>query len=216
VYFALYLGYLFATLEGEWGHWGTMVLVPLFVVMVFVGSGNGRLRRALASLGLEWGRLRRGVAGALMLGLAAGIFQILASSRGDEIVAVLSSLRAFVVLPITLAFLLITAAFTEEFLFRGFLQTRLERLTGSKWAGLILASVLFGFYHLPYAYLHPRWPSHGDWTEALVASLGQGIPGGLVLGGLFLYSGRNLVAPILLHAFINLLPASTLLKFSGG
>jgi membrane protease YdiL (CAAX protease family) len=156
------------------------------------------------------------VAAALILGVAVGIFQVLGSNRSEEIVAILSSLQALVVLPITLSFLLMTAAFTEEFLFRGFLQSRLERLTGSKWSGLILASVLFGLYHLPYAYLHPRWPSNGDWTEALVASLGQRIPGGLVLGGLFLYSGRNLVAPILLHAFINLLPASTLLKFSAG
>ena len=116
---------------------------------------------------------------------------------------------------LVMAFLLFTTALTEEVFFRGYLQTRLERLTGSRFAGLLLASVLFGVYHLPYAYLNPMWPSSGDWGAAFSAALGQGIPGGLILGGLFIYARGNLVAPILVHAAVDLLPASTMIKIQG-
>jgi membrane protease YdiL (CAAX protease family) len=157
----------------------------------------------------------RGLFLALGLCVAVGLFQIVASRQGDEIVALLTSSRALVVLPLVMAFLLFTTALTEEVFFRGYLQTRLERLTGSRFAGLLLASVLFGVYHLPYAYLNPMWPSSGDWGAAFSAALGQGIPGGLILGGLFIYARGNLVAPILVHAAVDLLPASTMSKIQG-
>jgi membrane protease YdiL (CAAX protease family) len=214
LYFCIYLAYLFATLEGEFLHWATMVLIPVATVAVFAGREQ-RLRRTLSSFGLRWGALRTGLGVTLGLGVAVGFFQIAYSRMGDDIVAVLTSSRAPLALSVAFVFLLLTAGFTEEVFFRGYLQTRLERLTGSKLWGLVLASVLFGFYHLPYAYLNPRWPSSGDWSEALVASLGQGIPGGLILGGLFLYTKKNLVAPVLLHTCINPLPASTMIKFGG-
>lgn len=214
-YFALYMPYLFATLENETLHWVTLVLIPVALVAYYAGPG-GRLRRTLASLGLRWGSLRSGLGLTLGLCVAVCLFQVAFSRMGDEIVAVLSSPRALLILPLTLAFLLAFTATTEEVFFRGFLQTRLERATGSRWWGLVLASLLFGLYHLPYAYLNPRWPSSGDWGDALVASFGQGVPGGLILGGLFLYSKRNLAAPLLFHACVDLLPAATMLRVNFG
>ena len=65
--------------------------------------------------------------------------------------------------PLALVLLMMTAGFTEEFFFRGVLQTRLTTSLKSKVWGVVVAAVLFGLYHLPYAYLHPGWPSHGDW-----------------------------------------------------
>jgi len=217
VYFLAYLGWLFYSLEGEVEHWPTMVILPLAMVAAFhPGSLGARFGGALGSLGFRPARPRRGLVLTALLGLAVCLFQIGFSSMSDEIVALLSSLRALVVVPAVLVFLLVLTALTEETLFRGYLQTRLERLTGSPAWGLVITSVLFGLYHLPYAYLNPNWPSAGDWSAALIASLGQGIAGGLILGGLFLYSGRNLYMPILLHAFVDLLPAAVLLKFSVG
>ena len=71
-------------------------------------------------------------------------------------------------------------------------------------------------YHLPYAYLNPRWPSAGDWGAAWGAALGNGVPAGLVLGTLYNTSRNNLVACIILHSLINAFPAMTMLRFSGG
>jgi membrane protease YdiL (CAAX protease family) len=214
VYFFIYLAYLFATLETEFVHWVTMIFIPVGLVAFYAGAG-GRLRRTLASFGLRWGTLRNGLGLTLGLGVAVSLFQIGYSWRSDDIIALLASTRALVALPLTFLFLVLFTGATEEMFFRGYLQTRLERLTGSKWWGLLLASLLFGLYHLPYAYLNPRWPSSGDWGAALVASFGQGVPGGLILGGLFLYSKRNLMAPLVLHACINLLPGAAMLKFGG-
>lgn len=214
VYFFIYLVYLFATLERDVMHWVTMVFIPVATVATLAGPGR-RIPRTLASFGLKWGSLRNGLGLTIGLGIAVCFFQVAASSMGDEIVAVLTSSQAFIALPFAFLFLFFVTAATEETLFRGYLQTRLERLTGSKWWGLLIASVLFGLYHLPYAYLNPNWPSAGDWSAALVASLGQGIAGGLILGGLFLYSKKNLMAPLILHACVDLLPAATMLKFNG-
>ncbi len=83
------------------------------------------------------------------------------------------------------------AAFLEEMFFRGYLLNRITDLFGRERAGIILAllvnAIVFGLAH---AY--------------------QGIAGvvdtalaGLVLGGLYLLTGRNLWLPILTHGIID-------------
>lgn len=217
VYFLVYLVWLFLTLEGELAHWATMVLIPITLVAVFqTGSVRSRLGQALRSMGFRPERPTRGLVLTAGLSLAVCLFQVSFSRNGDEMIALLTSARALVAVPMALGFLLVFTAVTEETLFRGYLQTRLERLTGSRVWGLVLSSVLFGIYHVPYAYLNPNWPSAGNWSEAWMSALGQGIPGGLILGGLFLYSGRNLYMPILFHASVDVLPAALMLKVSFG
>ena len=214
-YFGIYLVYLFFTLESDIVHWVTMIFIPVGIVALYAGRGS-RLRRTLGSLGLRRGGLGRGMPLAVGLSVAVCLFQISFSNYSAEIVALLTSSRAFVALPITFLFLLLVTAATEEFFFRGYLQTRLERLTGSRWRGLVVASILFGIYHLPYAYLNPRWPSAGDLGAAFYSAMSQGVAGGLILGGLFLYSRKNLLAPMLLHASINLLPAAATIQINFG
>ena len=97
----------------------------------------------------------------------------------------------------------------------GFLQTRLEVLTRSRVAAVILASICFGLYHLPYAYFNPAWPSAGDWGAAWISAMGQGVPGGLLLGTLYLVSRRNVLACAVLHSLINALPAMTMIRMGG-
>ncbi|MEX2151737.1 MAG: CPBP family intramembrane glutamic endopeptidase [Gemmatimonadaceae bacterium] len=92
---------------------------------------------------------------------------------------------------VVLAIVWILAAVGEELVYRGYLMTRFARLlngTPTAWAlSLVVVSALFGFSHF-----------------------GQGITGvlenviaGLLLGGLYLATGRNLVAPILAHGVAN-------------
>ena len=215
-YFPLYLAYLFWQLEGELGHWGTMVLLPLLLVLVLNWGREAPISSALASFGLRWGNLRRGLGVTLVLGVGLGLFQLFLSRSGPAVLEAFRTGTALYLLPLAFVLMLGMAGFTEEFFFRGFLQTRVEALAGSKWVGLILTSVLFGVYHLPYAYFNPNWPSAGDWGGAWMSALGQGIPGGLILGGLYLFSGRNLAACIILHALVDTFPAVGLIKFGGG
>lgn len=215
-YFALYLAYLFLYQENELQHWISLVLLPALLVYVLhrvMGIGPGA---TLHSLGLAKGALRRGLLVAIALGLVLSVFQVSQSRYADQILEIFRSGRAAWLFPLSFVLMFLTAGFTEEFFFRGFLQTRLEQLLGSRIAGLFAASLCFGVYHLPYAYFNPNWPSAGDWGAAWSSALGQGVPGGLILGALYLYSGRNLLAPAVLHALINALPAMGMIRFGSG
>ncbi|MFC1660468.1 lysostaphin resistance A-like protein [Gemmatimonadota bacterium] len=219
IYLLLYLSYLFWHQESELGHWISLVTIPLLLVLLTAvtfgegGGSRGLVRRVMRSVGLVGGRWRRGLFLALALGVLIGFYQMFASRWAEEILDILRSGEVLWRLPLAFVLMAMTAGFTEEFFFRGFLQTRLEALTGSRPAGLLLASVSFGVFHLPYAFFNPNWPSAGEWGAAWGAALVEGVPGGLVLGGLYLVSGRNLWACIILHALINAVPGMTMLRF---
>ncbi len=88
--------------------------------------------------------------------------------------------------------LIVTAAVTEEVVYRGFLAERLGALFGRRpWArplGATLSLVVFVLPHL--AFFGPSWLVHQ-------------LPGAVAIAGIALVR-RNLVAAILLHLLINL------------
>ncbi|UCG86598.1 MAG: CPBP family intramembrane metalloprotease [Gemmatimonadota bacterium] len=212
-YFALYLTYLFAAPESELLHWLSLVVLPLALLTV-LHRGSRSLQAILSSFGLQRGNLGKGVGWALLLGTAFGIIQVLLSGNSAEIQDAIQTGRALYLLPLGLALMMLTAGFTEEFFFRGFLQTRIQVLLRSRWLAVLIVALLFGVYHLPYAYFNPNWPSAGDWSAAWAAAMGNGVPGGLVLGALYVKSDRNLIAPVVLHSMIGAFPAMTLLRIS--
>jgi membrane protease YdiL (CAAX protease family) len=216
VFFLGYMAYLFWSLEGELGHWGTMVLLPLLLVIFLNRGRENPFSSALATFGLKWGTLRRGLGLTMVLGVVLGMVQLFMSRSGPVALDAFRTGTALYLLPLSFVLMLALAGFTEEFFFRGFLQSRFETLMGSKWWALLLTSLLFGIYHLPYAYFNPNWPSAGDWGAAWMSSLGQGIPGGLVLGGLYIYSRKNLAVCIVLHALVDAFPVMGMIKFGGG
>lgn len=214
-YVAVYLGYLFATLESDFTHWVTLVAIPVLIALTF-GGWRRSLPAVLGTFGLRREGWTRGLGWALLLGAAITVLQVTLFGNRHEILALIESGRALWLYPLMLLLMFAMAGFTEEFFFRGFLQTRLEVLTRSPWAAVAIVAVLFSLYHLPYAYLNPMWPSAGDWGLAWRAAFSNGLPGGLVLGALYTLSGRNLVPCIVLHSMINAAPAMTMIKFGGG
>jgi membrane protease YdiL (CAAX protease family) len=210
-YFGVYWAYLFLNPESEREHWATLVLIPAALAYISLPHPGRSLSHALASVGLRRDRWKIGLGWAIGIGVAIGLLQTFAMSQGEAIRATILSGKALYLFPITFALMLVMAGFTEEFFFRGFLQTRLQESTGRTWVAVGVTSLLFGVYHLPYAYLNPNWPSAGDWGAAWGAALGNGVPGGLVLGILYARS-RNLVAPIVLHSLINAMPVMTRLE----
>ncbi len=97
-------------------------------------------------------------------------------------------------------------AFSEEILFRGYIQSRLNsvfdrpnRFFGISWGfGLVISSVLFGLWHLSWNSCIPEWP-HVLWT---------------MFAGLFLgfvrEKSESIIAPAILHGIMNYGPQAIL------
>ena len=93
---------------------------------------------------------------------------------------------------------LLRNGFSEEFLFRGALQSRLQALVSSDWA-LVIQALLFGVWHL------------GLDTQTMVRDILQGFALGIashsILGlgvGIIFQPTRNLVAPSIVHVANNM------------
>ncbi|HWI55605.1 MAG TPA: CPBP family intramembrane glutamic endopeptidase [Bacillota bacterium] len=86
--------------------------------------------------------------------------------------------------------------FAEEFLFRGYLQTRLIARLGM-WRGWVLAASLFAASHLPRYLFHD-----GLGPGAAIVATAQLIPSGLALGFIMLRT-QNLLAPAILHTMTD-------------
>ena len=118
----------------------------------------------------------------------------------QSLVLTLREVKQYPSLYLAIAVTIVTLVpFTEEFLFRGLLQTWLKRKFKRPWAAIALTSVIFALFHY---------------------SKDQGISNIEVLSTLFLLScmlgylferQKSLWAPIGLHSFFNLMSATMLL-----
>lgn len=88
------------------------------------------------------------------------------------------------------------AGFSEEIVFRGYLQTRFEAAWGT-WTGFAVTVVVFAFAHFPGSYVLYA----GDVLAATLSALGR-IGLGLLLGYYYVRS-RNIVPGGISHMFYN-------------
>ncbi len=128
-YFAVYMVYLFLRPESELAHWLTLVVIPfglLYAHQRWKVQGWS-LGQALATVGFRRGNLSSGLAWAIPLGLILSGIQLALSRNRIEFWEIVSSGRVLYLFPVAFVLLLVTAGLTEEFFFRGVLQTRLAR-----------------------------------------------------------------------------------------
>jgi uncharacterized protein len=92
--------------------------------------------------------------------------------------------------PIWALGVLFFTAWPEEFFFRGLLQNLLSRTLKNPWAGLVIASVIFGLSHVFHA-PYPNWKYVGLATIA-----------GLFYGHAWMKSG-SLVPGVFIHALVD-------------
>lgn len=209
-YFFGYWLYLFAHQENEWMHWLTLVLLPMAGLVSIYHHAQIELpfQFTLRSVGLQRGHLTSGLLWGMFISLAFSLIQLMGRS-GTLILERFRSGTGFYLWPLSFLLMCITAATTEEFFFRGILQSRLMTLLRSRFAGILGTALLFGLYHLPYAYF--CWPAAGNWETAIHSALETGVPLGLLLGWLYARS-QNLLAPIVAHALINSLPGMLIVE----
>ena len=93
--------------------------------------------------------------------------------------------------PLVILGILFFTAWPEELLFRGLLQNMLSRSFANDWAGLIAASVIFGFSHI----LHAPVP---NWRYVLLATIA-----GIFYGRAWMKT-RSLVPGVLVHALVDI------------
>ena len=107
---------------------------------------------------------------------------------------------------ITIIYFYLFVALSEETLFRGYIQTRLNSVFGRpnhffgiSWGwGLIISSVLFGLWHLGWKPGTLEWP-HVLWT----------VFAGLIFG-LVREKSESIIAPAILHGILNYGPQAIL------
>jgi uncharacterized protein len=141
-----------------------------------------------AGYGVEW---RSGFAWSFVSNYV--VYAIIAIFLGIKIgfLTFAPSLHRGVPLPIAVLGILLFTAWPEEFLFRGILQNLLGRTLRSEWAGLAVASVIFGLSHLH----HAPYP---NWKYALLATIA-----GLFYGRAWMKT-RSLVPGVLVHAAVDI------------
>jgi CAAX protease family protein len=93
--------------------------------------------------------------------------------------------------PLTVVGILFFTAWPEEFLFRGLLQNLLARAMKNQWAGLIAASIIFGFSHI----FHAPFP---NWKYVLLATIA-----GLFYGHCWMRT-RSLLPGALVHGLVDI------------
>lgn len=100
-------------------------------------------------------------------------------------------LRKLLIAPAAFLGIYLTIAVPEELLFRGLIQNWCERMTASRWTGLLIASVIFGAAHLNNGQPQPNY------RYFLMASIA-----GIFYGRVWQKTGRVSIAAIT-HALVD-------------
>lgn len=121
------------------------------------------------------------------------VFAVIAVVLGTRIgfLAYAPSLARLKLAPLEGLGILFFTAWPEEFLFRGVLQNLLTRSLKNQWAGLILASAIFGLSHI----FHKPFP---NWKYVLLATIA-----GFFYGRAYIKSG-SLVPGALMHGLVDI------------
>jgi membrane protease YdiL (CAAX protease family) len=134
---------------------GRLSYVFTVLLMVDVGIAVFLFTRRLNGVGygIGWGQNW-----AVYIAASFLLFTVIAIPLGlaMQFVQFAPQWRGAPMLPVTALGILLFTAWPEEFLFRGLLQNMLIRTTGSNFAGLCGASVLFGFAHITNGHF-PNW-----------------------------------------------------------
>lgn len=209
-YFAYFIFNLLTTSEGvqilgDFAQpWIMLVIIPL-IILILIRGEQSSFKQTIKSLGFTkigfWPSIKLGAISSIIM-----IPFIMLSTNTTQRTAIYETfnnpVKGIIYFVISFAIAFILFAFTEEFFFRGFLQSRIAKITNSEWIGVLISSFLFGMYHLPNLYLNISSQSHGNFIWSVVIAITeQGITG--ILLGCIWSKTHNITGAMLLHAFID-------------
>lgn len=109
---------------------------------------------------------------------------------------------AIVVYIIAFVMTFILADIPEEFFFRVILQTRIEKLFNNAIDGIIISSIIFAIYHIPYRLLQNNSLTYGSLTNTIFSIVTQQFLIGLFLSIVWRKT-RNIYGIAIIHSCYN-------------
>lgn len=186
----------------EISNWLFLVLIPLLVINRV--RNCKRMANTLKALGLK--RMDKKTVFRILLtcilytGIVVFVFSL--SDEASDINVLANVPKMMARFPLYFCLMFFTAAFTEEFFFRGILQRCLANSLKRPCTGILLASILFGLYHFPFAFY--LWENTaGSIINSLKDIMINQAFSGYALGLIYDRSNKNLWSSIILHACSN-------------
>jgi membrane protease YdiL (CAAX protease family) len=137
---------------------------------------------------IEW---KRGTGASVLLHFFLFVAIAIPVGIGMKFIVFDPSMERLRSLPLAIVGITLFTAWPEEFLFRGVLQNLFSRSLNNRWAGLAVASVVFGFSHI----LHAPFP---NWKYVILATIA-----GFFYGHAWMKSG-SLLPGALVHALVDI------------
>jgi membrane protease YdiL (CAAX protease family) len=183
-----------AYLSNGIGFWGLLVVIP-FIYLSVKGY-------RLSDFGITKRHLSQNIKTALLACLLLGTILLFLTPGGKFILNTSEPIGVIIIsFAVSFGYALLFAGFFEEFFFRGILQTRLTQYFNSDVKGILLASIIFGLYHLPFQYYNPGI-ANGNFIHALSNTLTEQMITAPIFGILWART-QNLIAPVMLHSLID-------------
>lgn len=171
-----------------------LLFIPYIISKAFRYDSN--------SLGFNIGKFIYGLPKTLLCCIVMGVFLVptvflenIKSNNSSILTGIITFLIVF-------ALVFVLTALPEEFFFRTLLQTRLEDKLNNSTSGIIISSVIFAGYHIPYRLLLTDSLTYGSIEYTLFSVITQQFLLGIFLG-LWWKKTRNVFSISVLHAFYN-------------
>ncbi|WP_252244462.1 MULTISPECIES: type II CAAX endopeptidase family protein [unclassified Clostridium] len=208
-WYAFYVIFAFITnklgifIVNEMIHWIGLVIIPLVILWKTMKIS---FKESLCMLGLYDSKFKLYLKSIIIvcLGMYPLMVSLLTYYYNIGIQKVASSiLNLLINIPVYLPIMMIMAGFTEEFFFRGILQNILQQRVRYRINAVIITSILFGLYHIPFALF--LWENtSGNLLLSLSVVFTEQTVAGILYGGLYSKS-RTLWYPIIIHSFNNMI-----------
>ena len=182
----------------ELSNWLFLVLFPLLIIAVF---RKEKVIQTLKETGLKHFDRKTVLRILLICAVYQGVI-ILVFGLGEFYFNITNILQILIKLPVFFCLMILTAAFTEEFFFRGILQRTMMDSLKKPYLAILLTGILFGLYHFPFAYY--LWDdTAGNIMNSLKMVMMEHVLAGCAFGFIFYKSNKNLWSSIILYTFTN-------------
>ena len=181
-------------LGSSFAYWLVQFLMPIIILKLCDES--------LSSIFFKWNAMFSDIRYVLFSAIILVPFLVFEVRDSEQIIILFHSWKIIIYLPLSILYMLITAAFWEEFFFRGIIQNSILKLTNNASISIFLSALFFSIYHIPMRYLNVKSEYYGDLLSSIAGTINEQFIMGLFLG-LVVYKSKNIWHGIWLHSILN-------------